>query len=69
MLQATGRLRFSVKALEHRGVVGYSGSNRLEGNEPINDRVARPVHHSHRSVTKLSKNLIFAQLFQPMLLP
>jgi hypothetical protein len=64
VLQSACRLRFSVEPLEKIWVVGETGGDRLEGDHPVNDGVARPVNYSHGPVAQLTMNFVFTQLPQ-----
>ncbi len=64
MLQSACGLRFAVEPLQQRWVIGHARSDGLQGNQAVDDRIARPIHNAHRAVTQFAQKFVFAQLFQ-----
>ena len=54
MLKPAGGLRFAIEALEHAGIVGNAGRDRLKRNLSIYHRVARSVHDPHGAMPQFA---------------
>jgi len=66
MLQAARGLRLTVEALQQIWIVGQSGGNGLQGDQPVDEGIAGAIDNSHAAAAQFTDEFVFAEFRQFM---